>query len=235
MRRSFLHLFRSGSSYSSKSILFWMARFGAPLRVTSDQGRQFESCLFEQLNRLMGTTHFRTTAYHPASNGMVERFHRQLKAAIRCHNTERWTEILPTVMLGIRSAWKKDLQATVAEMLYGETLRLPGAMLVPTQETSHSETDFVKNLRKQMKMVRPVTGTRHGVKPTFRFKKIENAKFVFLRNDGPKRPLQNPYEGPFEILSRSSKTFNLMIRGKNVTVSVDRIKPAYEIAVKTNY
>ncbi|XP_063934157.1 uncharacterized protein LOC135145955 [Zophobas morio] len=57
-----------------------------------------------------GTTHLRTTAYHPSTNGMVERLHRQLKGAIMCHQNNRWTEALSSVMLGIRAAWKKDFQ-----------------------------------------------------------------------------------------------------------------------------
>lgn len=40
----------------------WIARFGIPLRITTDQGRQFESCLFKQLSYLTGTNHLRTTA-----------------------------------------------------------------------------------------------------------------------------------------------------------------------------
>jgi cleavage and polyadenylation specificity factor subunit 1 len=56
-----------------------------PLRVTTDQGRQFESFLFRHLNILTGTTHIHTMAFHTAANGMVELFHRQLKAAIRCN------------------------------------------------------------------------------------------------------------------------------------------------------
>ncbi|CAK9829638.1 hypothetical protein ANTRET_LOCUS6941 [Anthophora retusa] len=69
----------------------WVARFGAPLRITTDQGRQFESKLFHALNNLMGTKHLRTTVYHPAANGMVERFHRQFEAAIKCHELAKWT------------------------------------------------------------------------------------------------------------------------------------------------
>jgi hypothetical protein len=46
---------------------------------------------------LFGIKHLRTTAYHFASNGIVERLHRQLKAAIKCHNTSNWVAILPIV------------------------------------------------------------------------------------------------------------------------------------------
>lgn len=60
----------------------WVARFGVPSRVTTDQGRQFESALFRDLSRLLGIKHQRTTAYHPASNGLIERWHRSLKAAL---------------------------------------------------------------------------------------------------------------------------------------------------------
>jgi len=82
----------------------WICRFETPLRVTTDQGRQFESHLFRQLSELTGTAHLRTAAYHPQANGMVERFPRQLKAAIKCHASSRWTQMLPTVLLGIRAA-----------------------------------------------------------------------------------------------------------------------------------
>jgi transposase InsO family protein len=89
----------------------WISRFGTPLRITTDQGRQFESSLFHALSNVTGMTHLRTTAYHPQANGMVERLHRQLKAALRCHGDEKWTEALPWVMLGIRATWKEDLKA----------------------------------------------------------------------------------------------------------------------------
>ena len=55
------------------SIGTWIARYGVPLRITTDRGRQFESKLFNELARLIGATHLRTSAYHLAANGMVER------------------------------------------------------------------------------------------------------------------------------------------------------------------
>ena len=82
--------------------------------------------------RLLGVKHLRTTAYHPASDGMVERLHRQLKAAIKCYDTGNWVEILPIVLLGIRTAIKEDLNATAAEMIYGTgIIRLPVEFFLP--------------------------------------------------------------------------------------------------------
>lgn len=73
----------------------WIARFGCPSTITTDRGRQFESALFQCLSKAAGFKHKRTTTYHPVCNGIVERFHRQLKTAIVCHANDRWTESLP--------------------------------------------------------------------------------------------------------------------------------------------
>ncbi|XP_077522977.1 uncharacterized protein LOC144133714 [Amblyomma americanum] len=68
----------------------WIARFGHPRRVTTDQGRQFELCLLKLLGQTIGFKSSRTTSYHPGANGMIELFHREFKAAIMCHPDSTW-------------------------------------------------------------------------------------------------------------------------------------------------
>ncbi|KAL4153461.1 hypothetical protein QTP88_001294 [Uroleucon formosanum] len=210
----------------------WIARFGTPLRITTDQGRQFESHLFKQLNNLIGTKHLRTTAYHPSANGMVERSHRQLKAAIKCHQNNRWTETLPTVLLGIRAAWRDDLKSTSAELVYGEPLRLPGEFLTSNDNAAKFDdaAEFIKDLRNHIQQIRPVNGTRHGEKKNFVFKDLATTEYVFIRHDGPKNGIQMPYDGPYRVISRNRKTFVIDIKKKEVRVTIDRLKPAYIIA-----
>ena len=48
--------------------------------------------------------------------------------------------------------------------------------------------------------------------------------------DAPKQPLQSSYEGPFAVISRNNKTFVINRRGHHVTISIDRLKPAYVLA-----
>jgi len=62
--------------YHRNGLLYILiARFGAPVVLTTDRGSQFESMLFQTLVRLIGAEKIRTTAYHPVSNVMIERFH----------------------------------------------------------------------------------------------------------------------------------------------------------------
>lgn len=206
----------------------WFSRFGCPERITTDRGRQFESQLFKTLSALTGAIHQPTTAYHPAANGLVERLHRQLKAAITCHTSTRWTEALPLVLLGIRSAWKEDLQASSAELVYGEPLRLPGQFIAPTVPDAVVDiTDFASRLRSLMQKLSPKQTSWHSQHPFYVPRDLNTTSHVFLRQGPARRPLEAPYIGPFKVLKRGEKTFDIEAKGKVITVTIDRLKPAY--------
>lgn len=81
----------------------WVARFGAPDIITTDRGTQFDSQLFEALAQMIDSQTCRTTAYHPQSNGEIERWHRTLKTSIKCQETNDWVRVLPTILLGLRN------------------------------------------------------------------------------------------------------------------------------------
>lgn len=89
----------------------FIARFGAPLEIHTDQGRNFQSDLFKAVCKLFGAPQTRTTPYHPASNGQVERSNRSLLQMIRCYiNRDQtvWNEQLPLLLAAYRSTRHKS-------------------------------------------------------------------------------------------------------------------------------
>lgn len=204
----------------------WIAHYGVPGIISTDQGRQFQSKLYSELSNLLGVKHFRTTAYHPQSNGIIERFHRTCKAAIKCQNTNRWAEVLPLVLLGLRTAYKEDIDACPAEMLYGTTLKLPGDFFETSKDCKDMNNEFAKDLRNLMENIRPVPTSNHARNQIFVQKELTDCTHVFLRDDTVRSPLKAPYDGPYKVMKRDAKSFDIEVKGRVRKVSIDRVKAA---------
>ena len=84
--------------------------------MTSDRGSQFTSELWSSMCKLLGAKLHPTTAYHPQANGLIERFHRNLKASLKARLIgPNWMDELPWVLLGTRTTPKEDLNTSSAE------------------------------------------------------------------------------------------------------------------------
>ena len=217
----------------------WISRFGVPLSLTSDQGSQFESQLWNKIMALLGIRRHRTTSYHPQANGLVERFHRQLKSSLTAQGHNDWMTTLPLVLLGIRTSLKPDISNSSAELVYGSKLRLPGEFFCSTPENSTSVQDFATDLKKAMSNLQPVQPRQANSQKTFVSQDLSSCTHVFVQVDSLRKPLQPPYEGPFEVLRRTRKTVTINRNNSSDVISIDRVKPAYmmqsqDSTVKTN-
>lgn len=211
----------------------WITRHGCPAIITTDQGRQFESHLFVALTKLTGAKKIRTTPYHPQSNGLVERWHRTMKTALkaRLQTTSQWIEELPTILLGLRAAARTDTGVSAAQLTYGRNLRLPGDFFIPSTADDITDYNYVERLRKTIQDLKPVPAKPHSSSRTiFVHPDMKTCEQVFVRVDAVQKPLHPPYDGPFRVLSRNDKTFTLQLPGRQSTISIDRLKPAYTVA-----
>ena len=209
-------------------ISHWISRFGVPSDISSDRGPQFTSALWNEVAKLLGVQLHHTTSYHPQANGLVERFHRHMKSALRARlNGPDWVNELPWIMLGIRTSPKEDLGASSAEMVYGSPLTVPGDF-IPNPIGKQSHADFLPVLRDIVHQFKPVPTSRHGTFTPTVPSDLASSQFVFIRRTYKnKNPLQSHYEGPFKVLQHGDKTFKLDIGGRSELVSIDRLKPAH--------
>ena len=132
------------------------------------------------------------------------------------------------MLLGIRSSFKEDLQSSSAELVYGEPLRLPGQWFGHKPEDHTTDiTDFCARIRSFAGNLQPVPTSHHSSGKIFVFKDLKTCSHVFLREMALRGSLQPAYTGPFEILERGDKVFKILVKSKPVSVSLDRLKPAY--------
>ena len=209
----------------------WIARFGVPKVVTSDRGAQFTSDLWKTTLSRLGISANTTTAYHPQSNGVVERFHRTLKNALRCVATNgAWVKALPWVLLGLRNAPKDDTRTSTAEVLYGAVLRIPG-MCFPTSlgQTSEAKEQLERARCNTRSFTPAVMNGKKFQQSPFIAKQLKDAAYVYVRDDTLAKPALAPrYFGPYAVLERNMEQaiFKLQLPRGPDWVSLSRLKTA---------
>jgi transposase InsO family protein len=208
----------------------WVSRFGVPDVITSDRGPQFTSQVWSELCQLLNIKHNMTTAYHPESIGMVECMHRRLKDVLRARATSvSWLHDLLWVLLGIRSTPREDSGLTAAEAVFGSKVTVPGEFLSCPEKPDK----FMEELKVAMSGFKP-SPVRHNISSKQQLSQkqqlpqpLEEAKMVFVKNDGPKKPLAPLYRWPYLVLDRNPHYFTVQLGERVDWIAVSRLQPAF--------
>ena len=106
---------------------------GVPKEVLSNLGTQFTSnCMKEVSRLLLSIRRLTTSPYHPACNGLVEKFNGTLKRMLRrlCHEQPRqWHRFIYTLLFAYREARQEATEFSPFGLLYGRTVRGPVQIL----------------------------------------------------------------------------------------------------------
>ena len=131
----------------------FVSRFGAPLQVYTDQGSNFESCLFKEMCDLFGIEKTRTTSLRPQANGLVERFNRTLTSMLSMYTQENqavWDKYLQQVLMAYRSSTHKSTNVSPNKMVFGREVVLPVEAYIGRPLSEVSEPRFVDTYAREL-------------------------------------------------------------------------------------
>jgi hypothetical protein len=101
-----------------------------------------------------------------------------------CFADQHWIGALPLVLFRIRTAFKEDLQASTAELVYSEPLRIPGELLTPTADPV-DPAHLITELRQHMAHLRPIPATRRALEPPYKVLSWREKTMKILLRDRP--------------------------------------------------
>ena len=108
-----------------------VSRHAVPRELLSNRGSAFLSKVFMSICDTLGTKEVNTTAYHPQTDGLVERFNRTLIDMLAkrvAAGTPKWDETLPYCMFAYRSTSQASAGVSPFHLLYGRNLQLPSEL-----------------------------------------------------------------------------------------------------------
>ena len=218
------------------------SRVGIPREVLTDQGRQFTSDVMKEVGRLLSIKQLTTTPYHPACNGLVERFNGILKSMLKklCEEQpKQWDRYIPALLFAYREATQESTGFSPFQLLYGRQVRGPLTILKQlwTKDIQDDEVrttyQYVVDLRERLEETCQIVQEQLG-KSSNRYKyyadmgkkdrQFQQGDEVLLLLPTDQNKLIMQWKGPFVITEKlNSFDYRLNINGKVKTYHVNML------------
>jgi hypothetical protein len=133
-----------------------ICRHGCPKEVLTDRGMHFVNEMLNSLCDKFGVKHKLSTAYHPQTNGLVERFNRTLcetLAKFANENKDDWDSYISTALFAYRTKRHSTTGHEPFYLMYGREVILPIEFKISTTEISNDESDLQDDLLKRVQII----------------------------------------------------------------------------------
>lgn len=194
--------------------LKYCTRYGFPQSVLSDQGTEFTSQTFKQVDKLLSIRHKLSSPYHPQTNGSLERTHLTLKDYFKCYvnkDLNNWDEFLNFAVYSYNTSIHKSTQKPPYELVFGQQAIIPNFLMHPRHKPTYS--DLATDLTNKLKIIRETARENQNKakeKSKIYYDKTHNRTYTFKENDlvllrdvqakAKHKTLQPNYKGPYKIV-----------------------------------
>ena len=229
-----------------------VARHSAPRTLLSDRGSNFLVAIVKEVCKIINTRSQHTTAYHPQTDGLVERFNATLTEGLSMYvssNQKDWDQHIPMILFAYRVSPNATTGESPFYLLYGREPRLPvdAALLLPTTNLSPSVAQhrarIVQNLEEAQQIISSNTQLAQQ-RMKLQYDKnsapvhyeIGSKVWVYTpkTKKGLSKKLSHNFHGPYRIVNKLSpvhfKLRTLDNRVVSVPVHANRLKPFYDPA-----
>ena len=201
--------------------LYWqhvVRLHGVPRAIHTDRGAQFVGRWWREIWTLLGTKLRYGTAYHPQSQGQVERMNAVVSQTLRCLMTDvtdltRWKDFLPTVEMVINSLPNRSTGYSPFFLMYGYHPVLPVELLKGDESTNvETVSKFVERTQEVWRSARAQMEKAVVAQKKYYDQKHRDIQFAVgdtvllstqnLRLKGIPHKLQRKFCGPYKILER---------------------------------
>ena len=217
---------------------YLIAAYGRPKIILSDNSRSFVNKILKELSEIFGFRLALTTAYHPQSNGSLERSHSMLNSFLRTKATDKtdWDKIVPFAMYEYNTSVHSATGFTPFEVVFGRQAR----SLNPLPDEFELETyssyicDLMRCLREiqetaRNNLIQAKIKSKTQYDKKARPQELQVGMLVYVLKEPRKGKLDRYYNGVFEIKEIRDNN-NVILEsetGKILTKHLDKVKRCY--------
>lgn len=219
---------------------------GAPLSIISDRGTQFTSHFWRAIQRGLGTQLNMSTAFHPQTDGQLERTIQVLEDMLRACVIDfggRWDRSLPLVEFAYNNSYHSSIQMAPFEALYGRRCRSPIGWFDGFEARSLG-TDLLQDALEKVRVIQGRLLTAQSRQKSYADRRVRDLEFmegdrVLLKVSpmkgvmrfGKKGKLSPRFIGPFEILHRIGEVaYELAL-----PPSLSAVHPVFHVSMLRKY
>jgi transposase InsO family protein len=220
-----------------------MCRYGVFDVLLSDRGPAFTSELFSHMLKAFGIKHLRTTAFHPKSNGGVERFNKTLKRTLKLWVNQQhtdWDVLLPFALFAYNTSVHTTLNETPFYLNYARQARSVSDDVTDkdflqrktVHAYAHEVADKLRRVHEQVRdILNKINTDRQAALDADQVEEhvFRPGDLVYLYEEmtpiGRARKLVKRWLGPYVVVKANDNGTTVILRGKGESlVSNDRLR-----------